>query len=132
MRRIVALLAAALTMGAAATAGARKPRLDLRASPRFAYAPVHVLLIAELVGGEDSEDFYCPGLEWQWGDGDRSFHEADCAPFDPGMRLERLFTARHAYRAPGEYDARLTLRRAGRSVATATVWVRVLPGLRGY
>lgn len=132
MGRIVALLAAALTVSAvAATAGARKPRLDLRVSRPVAFAPVDVLLIGELVGGEESEDFYCPGVEWEWGDGARSFHEADCAPFQPGVQLQRRFTARHAYRAAGEYEVRLELRRAGRSVAKAWVWIRVLSGTRG-
>jgi hypothetical protein len=132
MRRIVALLAVVLGLGAAATAGVRKPRLDLRVSPRVAFSPVEVLVIAELVGGEETEDFYCPGLEWEWDDGDRSAHEADCAPFQPGMDVERRFTARHAYRAAGEYNIRLTMRRADRSLAIATVRVQVYPGLRGY
>ena len=71
------LLAAALA--ATATAGdgrgGRKPRLDLRASPRMALLPVDVFVIAELVGGDETEDFYCPAIEWEWGDGNRSAHD---------------------------------------------------------
>jgi hypothetical protein len=103
----------------------KKPRLGLRASPRVAVSPVEVLAIAELKGGQDIEEFYCPGLEWDWGDGSRSAHEADCAPFRAGTKLDRFFSARHAFRAPGAYSVRLTLRRADRTVAVATVPVTV-------
>ena len=103
----------------------KKPHLDLRASPRMAFPPVSVLLMAELVGGEEQEDYYCPGLEWDWGDGSRSANEGDCEPFAPGATLERRFSARHAYRAAGNYNVRLTLRRASRTVAVATVPVLV-------
>jgi hypothetical protein len=97
-----------------------RPRLGLRATPRVAMSPVYVLLVAELTGGDEIEDFYCPGLEWDWGDGSRSAYEGDCAPFEPGMKVERFFSARHAYLIAGEYSVRLTLRRASRVVAVAT------------
>ena len=129
MRRYLAGLVAVavLSSGGLAAAGARpkKPRLDLRASPRVAFSPVEVLLIAELKGGQDLEEFYCPGLVWDWGDGTRSAHEADCSPFEEGTELDRFFTARHAFRAPGAYSVRLTLHRAGRTVTMASVPVTV-------
>ena len=91
----------------------------------MAFPPVSVLLMAELVGGDEQEDYYCPGLEWEWGDGTKSARESDCEPFAPGTALERRFSERHAYRAPGNYSIRLTLRRASRAVAVATVAVLV-------
>ena len=103
----------------------RKPRLDLRASPRIAFSPVTVLVVAELVGGEGLEDFYCPGLEWEWGDGARSAYESDCPPFQPGAELARRFTATHAYSRPGDYQVKVRLRRADRSLAAATASVFV-------
>jgi hypothetical protein len=121
------LLAAALA--APATAGdarvARKPRLDLRASPRMALLPVDVFVIAELVGGDETEEFYCPAIEWEWGDGNRSAQESDCPPFRPGIGLARLHSARHAYRRAGEYSIRVTLRRVGRALAAATTQVDI-------
>ena len=129
MRRAVALLAFVIAAAAPAVAGPKKPRLDLRVTPRTAFSPTQVFVIAQLVGGEEVEDFYCPGLEWDWDDGGRSTHEADCAPFQPGMELERRFTARHAYGAPGEYNIRLTMRRANRSLAVASARIIVHPGL---
>jgi hypothetical protein len=128
---LVSLLLVALA--AAATAGegrnAKKPRLDLRASPRLALTPVDVIAVAELVGGDEIEDFYCPAVEWDWGDGARSAHEGDCPPFEPGMAMDRRHSARHAYRRPGEYSVRVTLRRVGRALAAATTLVTIRGGL---
>jgi hypothetical protein len=107
------------------TADDAKARLRVRVSPRMALSPTQVLASAQLVGGDGSEEYYCPGLVWDWDDGSRSAHEADCAPYAPGIELERRFSARHVYRAPGEYTVRLTMQRAGRSVAVASARVSV-------
>jgi hypothetical protein len=116
--------------GAASDEKPKKPHLELRASPRMAFSPVNVMLTAELVGGADVEEYHCPELEWDWDDGGKSVHEADCAPFDPGKTtLERRFTADHEYRKAGEYRITATMRRANRTLATATVKVTVRPGL---
>jgi hypothetical protein len=103
----------------------RKPRLDLRATPRVALSPVNVLLVAELVGGDELEDFYCPGLEWEWGDGAKSAYESDCPPFEPGAEFTRRFSASHAYNRPGDYQVTVRLRRADRSLAAATASITV-------
>jgi hypothetical protein len=103
----------------------RKPQLDLRASPRMAFPPVEILVTGQLKDGADLEEFYCPGLEWDWGDGTRSAHESDCEPYEPSTPLVHLFTARHAYNAPGAYHVRLTLRRADRTVAAGSVAVMI-------
>lgn len=127
----MAVLALALALAVAPVAAAAdggkggRPQLGLRATPRVAFSPVEVLVTAQLKGGADLEEFYCPGLEWDWGDGTRSEHEADCDPFEAGAALERFFRARHAYRAPGSYSVRLTLRRADRTLAVAAVAVTV-------
>ena len=76
-----AALAAVIAVALAAPAPAReakpetklkKPRLDLRATPRMAFSPVNIFLIAELQGGDDVEEYYCPQLEWDWDDGGKS------------------------------------------------------------
>jgi hypothetical protein len=121
--------AAVLSFAGLAVAGGpdrvKRPRLDLRASPRVAFSPVEVFAVGELRGGGDVEDFYCPGLEWDWGDGSRSARESDCAPFAEGAEVDRFYSARHAFRGPGVYTVRLTLRRGGRTVAVASVAVSV-------
>jgi hypothetical protein len=114
------------TSGFAGEARVRKPRLELRTTVRSAIAPVPVMAVAELVGGEDLEEFYCAGLRWDWGDGTRSYHEADCEPFEAGMEVDRFFSARHAYRQPGTYDVRVSLVRADREVAVARTLVRIV------
>jgi len=103
----------------------QRPRLELRASPRLAFPPVNVFLTAELVGGPDTEEYYCPGLEWDWGDGGKSVHEADCAPFEDGILLQRRFTAEHAYGSAGVYRVRVSLQRESRSLAKAEATVTV-------
>lgn len=123
---IVPLVVLALaTPGQSGDVKIKKPRLDLRASPRMAMSPVNVVLIAELVGGEEVEEFYCPGLEWEWGDGGRSAYESDCPPFEPGVEFTRRFSATHAYLRPGEYEVKVKLRRADRSLAVARVNITV-------
>ena len=107
---------------------ARKPRLELRATPRMAFSPVMVLATAEL-RGEGGEEFYCPALEWDWDDGAKSGHESDCPPFEPGMELETRFTAEHAYRRAGVYQVKLRLKRADRSLAVASTTIHVRSGL---
>ena len=138
MRRMT--LAAAVVLSAAALAvplGAeaqppkqKKPKLDLRASPRFAFSPVNIFLTAALQGGDDVEAFYCPELEWDWDDGGKSVHEADCAPFEAGVsKIERRFTADHEYRQAGVYTVKVTMRRNNNQIAVANVKVTVRAGL---
>lgn len=95
----------------------------------MAFSPVSVLVIAQLVGGDEHEDFYCPDVEWDFGDGSRSAQQSDCEPFMDGMTLERHFMARHAYPRPGDYEVKVTLRRASRALAVATARVTVHAGL---
>ena len=107
----------------------KKPQLDLRATPRFAFSPVNILLTAELRGGDDAQEYYCPEVEWDWDDGGRSVHETDCSPQEEGGELQRRFTAQHAYRNAGTYNVKVTLRRNNRSVASTSTSVTVRPGV---
>lgn len=123
------VLVAATTVGATDKAKPRKPQLDLRATPRMAFSPATILLTAELVGGDDVEEYYCPEVEWNWDDGGKSVHEADCPPFEAGTKIERRYTAEHEYVRAGVYSISVSLRRAGRTLAKNTVRVTVRPGL---
>ena len=126
----VALAAPASAGGTEAEAKLKKPRLDLRATPRMAFSPVNIFLTAELQGGDDVEEYYCPQLEWDWDDGGKSVHEGDCPPFVTGTtRIERRFTAEHEYRRAGVFTIKITMRRANRSFAASNVRVTVRPGL---
>jgi hypothetical protein len=122
-------VAVCASVGVAEGAKLRRPRLDLRASPRVAFSPVRVMVFAELQGGDEVEDYYCPALEWDWSDGAKSSYEQDCPPFETGAKLVRRFTGEHAYGGPGLYNVKLTLKRSGRTVATANTTVMVNAGV---
>src|SRR5262249_1667923 len=91
-----------------------KPHLDLRSSPRMGFSPVHVLVTAELIGGDDVEEYHCPEVEFEWDDGGKSQHEADCSPFEAGVtKIQRRFTAEHDYNRAGTYRVKATMRKSG-------------------
>jgi hypothetical protein len=125
---MTAIIVAAITTAAASAEKPRKPRLDLRAAPRMAFSPVNVLLTAELTGGDVVDEYYCPEIEWNWDDGGKSVHEADCAPLEAGGTFERRFTANHAFRRAGTYNVKVTMRKANRPIAVASATVTVHPG----
>jgi hypothetical protein len=107
----------------------KKPGLELRATPRFAFSPARIMFTAELKGGDDVEELYCPEIEWEWGDGGKSVEESDCDPWGPGSKIERRFTAHHEYPFAGLYPVKVTLRKSGKSVAAQTMQITVRAGL---
>ena len=110
---------------------AKRPQVKLKAQPVIAMAPARVVLTAELVGGaNDFEEFYCAGVEWEWGDGTKSESSTDCAPYEPGKsEIKRRFTVEHVFRV-GAYRVMFHLKRRDKSVGAATVNIQVRPGLR--
>lgn len=128
------VLAAAPPAAPPAAAGGeakgKKPSLALRSTPRFAFSPAHVLFTAELTGGDDIEEFYCPEVAWEWDDGGRSVKEADCPPFVNGeTKIERRFTAEHDFRRAGIYNVKVSLKRLGKPFAIQTLRLTVRPGV---
>jgi hypothetical protein len=109
----------------------KRPQLRLRAQPVIAMAPARVVLTAEIVGGaNDFEEFYCPTVQWEWGDGTQSESSSDCAPYEPGKsEIKRRYTVEHVFRA-GAYRVMFHLKRRDRSVGTASVNIQIRPGLR--
>jgi hypothetical protein len=138
MRTVWAVAMAVVTAAAGApvwagsTDKAKRPRLDVRPSPRVAFSPVNVLVTAELMGGDDIEEYYCPAIEWDWDDGSRSVQESDCTPLAAGGTFERRFTNSHAYRSAGTYNVKVTMRRAERNLAVSTATITVRPGLGDF
>src|SRR5271169_7002373 len=100
----------AVALPAAAGGSGKKPALELRSTPRFGFSPVNVLFTAELKGGDDIEEYYCPEIEWFWDDGGKSVQEADCPAYEPGVtKIDRRFTAEHQFSRQGAYLVRVTL-----------------------
>jgi hypothetical protein len=136
-KTVVALAAAALAGLALAAPGRseddkkklKRPALELRSSPRFAFSPANVLFTAELKGGDDVEELYCPEIEWEWGDGGKSVKEADCDPWTNGSTIERRFTANHTFQFAGIYRVKVTLRKTGKDIITQTLSMTIRAGL---
>jgi len=117
--------------GATAGAAPSKPKsfaLELRVTPRFAFSPARLLFVAELKGGEDGEELYCPQFEWDWDDGGKSVEEGDCAPYEAGTKIERHYSVSHDYRRAGSYNVTLTLSKGGRMLRRQTLQITVQAG----
>jgi hypothetical protein len=108
-----------------------RPKVTLKAQPVIAMAPARVVLTAELTGGaNDYEEFYCTGVEWEWGDGTKSESSSDCAPYEAGKsEIKRRFTVEHVFRV-GNYRVMFHLKRHDKMVGNATIQIQVRPGLR--
>src|SRR5262245_34507331 len=93
--------------------GAKKPSLSLKASPSVSFAPARVVVAAEVKGGaNDYEEFYCPTVEWDWGDLTQSVVEADCEPYEAGKsEIKRRYTVEHRYKNAGGFKIVLRLKK---------------------
>jgi hypothetical protein len=111
--------------------GNKKPSLSLKATPAVSFAPSRVVLVAEVKNGaNDNEEFYCPTVEWEWGDFTTSVAEADCEPYQPGKsEIKRRYTVQHQFKNPGSFKIILRLKKGSKVIATANTQVQVRAGL---
>ena len=111
--------------------GNKKPSLSLKATPAISFAPARIIIVAEVKGGlNDFEDFYCPDVEWDWGDDTTSTADTDCDPYVPGKsEIKRRYTVEHRYKNAGAYKIVLRLKKADKIVATANAQIQVRAGL---
>jgi hypothetical protein len=132
---LVAVLTLTLSPGRDAAAQRnedRKPSVSLKATPPSGFTPLRVRLVVEVRGGaDDFADFYCPAIEWEWGDDQTSESDEDCAPYEAGKsQIRRRYSTEHVYRDAGGFTARFRLKQGDRVVANATTNVQVRPGIR--
>lgn len=108
----------------------KRPKVTLKAQPVISMSPAKVTLRAELVGGaNDYEDFYCPTVEWDWGDGTLSESSSDCDPYQAGKsEIKRRFTVEHVFRRAGHYQVAFRLKRRDKSLVQATTTIQVQGG----
>jgi hypothetical protein len=115
----------------AASVDDKKPKLTVKANPTMGMSPVRVVVTADLTGGpSDTDELYCPAVEWEWGDDTRSKDSADCDPYEAGKsEIKRRFTADHVFRSAGEYHVQFRLKKKDKTLAAGSTSVRVRPGL---
>lgn len=137
LRRLTWTCAASLSLAFVTSAGAAqpgdkgRPKISLKASPMVSRAPARVVLTVELTGGaNDYEAFYCPTVDWDWGDGTESESTTDCDPYQPGKsEIKRRFTVEHVFKA-GNHRVTFRLKRHDKPLTAASVQIQVQPGLR--
>lgn len=128
---VSALLVIPHALQARAQGNNKKPSLSLKATPAVSFAPARVVVVAEVKGGaDDNEEFYCPTVEWEWGDLTTSTVEADCEPYEAGKsQIKRRYTVEHRYRNPGSFRIRLLLKKGTKVIGSSNALVQVRPGL---
>lgn len=134
--RPIALLLAAFTAplayGVARAEEDKKPSLSLKANPPVGFSPLRVRLVVDVKGGaDDYAQFYCPSVEWAWGDGTESESSEDCDPYEAGVSsIKRRWSTEHVFRQAGTYRVFFRLKQSGRIVAASSANVQVRAGVR--
>lgn len=84
--------------------------MRLMVSPLIGMAPLTIS--AQGLVRDPRQELLCPDFTWDWGDGCRSEHQADCDPYilieDRPKRYSTL-RVEHKYRLPGNYIIRFTV-----------------------
>ena len=82
--RMPALACAVLLTAVTSFAASDKtrPSVSVKANPSTGFAPTRVVVTAELKGGlDDFAEYYCPTIEWNWGDDTKAESKIDCDPY---------------------------------------------------
>jgi hypothetical protein len=111
----------------------KRPKMTLRAQPQVAVAPARITLTVELTGGaDDFQEYYCPSIEWDWGDDTHSESTFDCEPYEPGKsQIKRRYTIQHQFPRAGSYRIYFHLKQRDKILGSANAMVQVQPGLGG-
>jgi hypothetical protein len=108
----------------------KRPQITLKATPASGMVPVRISGVAELKGGDDDfQEYYCPTIEWNWGDGTASESSNDCEPYESGKsQIRRRYTVTHPYRQGGHYRISFRLKQKEKIVGAASTVVQLLGG----
>lgn len=108
----------------------KRPSLSLKATPATGVVPVRVSTTAEFRGGDDDfQDYYCPTVEWTWGDGTVSEASVDCDPYEAGVsQIRRRYTGAHTYKRSGAYRIMFRLKIKDRTITAQTTTVQLMGG----
>jgi hypothetical protein len=129
---LVVALATSNAVGAQRSGDDKKPSLSLNATPPVGFSPLKVRLVVDVKGGSDDyEEFYCPSIEWDWGDGTVSRNSEDCDPFQSGKStIKRRYSIEHVFRQPDTFQVFFRLKQRDRVIAATSANVQVRPGVR--
>ncbi len=129
---ILCASALAVSLHAAGPDKKSKPSIIVKVAPIVGFSPARMVVTADLKGGaDDYEEFYCPGVEWDWGDDTKSEAKTDCEPYEAGKsEIKRHFTNDHVYNTSGEYRVEFRLKQKDKIVARGSTDVKVRPGVR--
>ena len=133
--RLTSALACALLLAASASSAESdntKPSLSLKASPQTGFAPTRVVLSVEVKGGtDDYADFYCPSVEWDWGDDTKAESKTDCEPYEAGKsEIKRRYVFDRVFQSPGNFRVAFRLKQKDKVVGSASTTVNIRPGIR--
>ena len=109
-----------------------KPAINMRASPSVGFSPLKVVITVELKGGaDDFADYYCPTIEWIWGDDTRAESSADCDPYEAGKsQIQRRYTISRIFQTAGNAKVEFRLKQKDKVVGSGSTRVNVRPGIR--
>jgi hypothetical protein len=129
------LIATLVIVGAAvmvADGDQKKPSITVRASPSAGFSPLRVLVSAEIKGGaDDFADFYCPTVEWVWGDDTRAESTADCDPYEAGKsEIKRRYSVSRIFPTAGNFKIEFRLKQKDKVVGAGSTTIQVRPGVR--
>ncbi|MCR4375195.1 MAG: hypothetical protein NUW22_10125 [Acidobacteria bacterium] len=129
------LTSTGLSVDASASAlaqGKGKPKAALRVNPALIFPPARVVATAELTeGANDFQDYYCPKIEWIWGDGTQSGSGEDCEPYEAGTsEIRRRYSADHNYRGDPmsgatSYDVVFRMKQGSKTVLSLRQTIKV-------
>jgi hypothetical protein len=111
-----------------------KPSLSLRVTPPVGFTPLRVRVVVDVRdGSDDYADFYCPQIEWDWGDGTISESSSDCDPYEAGKsEIRRRHSADHIYRQAGQFRIVFKLKQRTRQIAAVNGRIQVRSGGGGF
>lgn len=132
--RLPALAGAVLLTAVTSFAASDKtrPSVSVKANPSTGFAPTRVVVTAELKGGmDDFAEYYCPSIEWSWGDDTRSESKIDCEPYEPGKsEIKRRYVFDRVFQLPGDFRVEFRMKQKNKVVGHGSTTVRIRPGLR--
>ncbi len=132
--RVASALVCAFTIaaGVAVTADKTKPSISLKASPTTGFAPTRVVMTAEIKGGtDDFAEFYCPSVEWVWGDDTKAESKVDCDPYEAGKsEIKRRYVFDRVFQTPGNFRVEFRLKQKDKVVGSGSTTVTIRPGIR--